>query len=262
MLTSCCRARQGPDLLCGVSTWRQPSALPLPWAQRWTPVPGRWHRSCHGSELLPGPVRSSEPGGGSPVLAGSWAVASPLQLSGRELGSCFTDFSGDLCCRAGRAPGTCGAAAPVTRRGRRCPGRRWLRDTKLSALQALPCTLFHTLAVGAARPRVAQPSWAERGPCGLRVTATGHRPLGAPSLLRGWLPVQGGQGLPYCCAGFVTARLMPVIGSFYHLNVSPQLLKPASARIYYLADKYKCRFILCPCSSERNENVSKIVKIK
>lgn len=127
-----------------VNTWRQPSALPLPWAQRWTPVPGRWHRSCHGSELLPGPVRSSEPGGGSPVLAGSWAVASPLQLSGREVGSCFTDFSGDLCCRAGRAPGTCGAAAPVTRRGRRCPGRRWLRDTKLFARQALPCTLFHT----------------------------------------------------------------------------------------------------------------------
>lgn len=85
---------------------------------------------------------------------------------------------------------------------------------------------------------------------------------GCPFSAAGRLPVQGGQGLPYCCAGFVTARLMPVIGSFYHLNVSPQLLKPASARIYYLADKYKCRFILSPCSSERNENVSKIVKIK
>lgn len=154
------------------------------------------------------------------------------------------------CCRA-RDPA--GSAVPRTAVA---AGHEALRPAG-SALHPLSHLLPSVLPV---------PVWHSRagpkgGPVG-SVTAPGHRPLGAPSLLRGRLPLQGGQGLPYCCAGFVTARLMPVIGSFYHLNVSPQLLKPASARIYYLADKYKCRFILSPCSSERNENVSKIVKIK
>lgn len=118
-------------------------------------------------------------------------------------------------------------------------------------------------AVGAAHPSVAQPSLGPKG----ALQAQSDRdwaivPWAPLALLWEQLPLQGGQALPCCCAGFVTVRLMLVIGSFYHLSVSSQLLKPASARIYYLADKYKCKFILSPCSSERNENVSKIVKIK
>lgn len=45
------------------------------------------------------------------------------------------------------------------------------------------------------------------------------------AVLWGRPPLQAGQALPYCCAAFVTLRLMLVIGSFYHLNVSSQLLK-------------------------------------
>lgn len=183
----------------------------------------------------------------------SWAVTSTLQVSGRELGSCFTDSWSDLYCAS---PARASRWAPV-------PGRCWLWHTELFALTVLAGTLFHNFCSWCCP---SQCGTAKLGPKGaLQAQSDQHWamvPWAPLALLWEQLPLQGGQVLPCCCAGFVTVRLMLVIGSFYHLNVSSQLLKPASARIYYLADKYKCRFILSPCSSERNENVSKIVKIK
>lgn len=155
-----------------------------------------------------------------------------------------------------------GASPPrASRWAPQSQGRCWLRDMKLFALHGAGFDpLSHLLQLVLPVPVWHSQAWAKRQHCGLRVM--GHCLWVPLALLGGRLPLQGGQELPYCCAGFITVRLMLVIGSFYHLSVSSQLLKPPSAWIYYLANKYKCRFILPPCSSERNENVSKILKIK
>lgn len=167
-------------------------------------------------------------------------MASPLQVSGKGWPSASPICEGICTLGPVVPPGPCPARAGST-----APSK------VLAVGHEAPCTprcwlglSFTPFAVGAARPSVAQPNLAPKGALWAQSDGDWDIVPWVPlALLWGQPPLQGVQVLPCCCAGFVTVRLMLVIGSFYHLNVSSQLLKPASARIYYLANKYKCRFI-------------------
>lgn len=111
---------------------------------------------------------------------GSWAVTSPLQVSGRGCTGASLVYEGIRTVGPVVPPGT--SPPRASRRAPQPPGGCWLWNTKLFALLAAGLDSFTPFAVGAARPSVAQPSLGQKG---LRVTLTGTLSPGCPLLCCG-----------------------------------------------------------------------------